>query len=192
MRVSDSSILAKPGRDVVIDHLYATLTKPLDRSHVDFEIIPTSSPARIVVHAREMSTEGEVGKYRGSRSFNYAKANLANIITQPLPYYGPYPLTFRELRLYMRGQYNFLMEEGEFRKPGDTAGLMDDSIIDSSLWNSPIIRLGVTNQSIRFTSTSYFDLLIIRTDIKGHLKTLITNERRANLALLMDMQSTQL
>ena len=183
LTVPVNSPLAKPALDVVLAMFNALLIKPLDQRHVDFHIDAVNS--RLIMTAREVATNGDYGIYYNAMEMPYLKASLLKVLPYPIVYQGPWPTSFRALRLNLQARYGILLEEGEFALLPNSAPLVDGSPLSGEPNpDSGVVALTALPASGRWLSGTTLRLIVAASNGPTRLKALVDVDRPADLSTL--------
>ncbi len=191
MTVNPASPLAQESLSFVLNMFRAQLIKPLDENHVIFSLdAPTS---RLVITAREVSTNGELGKYFGEFRQPYVKADLARVLPYPVLYNMPYPATYRILRRGLEEQYGILLEQGEFAlSNAPTHPLVDDDELNlSPNADNGEIWLTALASSGRWQTNSTIKLIVVPPAGPNRLNAIVATDRAGSLETLTYAGSPQ-
>lgn len=191
LTVNPASPLAQESLPFVLNMFRAQLIKPLDENHVIFSLdAPTS---RLVITAREISTNGELGKYFGEYRQPYIKADLARVLPHPVLYNKPYPATYRILRRGLEEQYGIVLEQGEFAlSSAPTHPLVDDDELSlAPNVNHGEIWLSALPSSGRWQTDSMIKLIVVPPNGPNRLNAIVATDRAGSLDTLTYAGSPQ-
>lgn len=151
---------------------YSVFTRTLDARFVDFSLDAAAS--ELVIVSKDESSDGQVGRYRGSYRWPYTKANLNSLVPYPLAVQAEYPMTFRQLRSQLMTRYNIFLEENEFSlTTGNNVGLVEDSVLATPLMNAyGQFSLYATVNSGRFVAGSSLTMIFVQPNRRIPLRAL--------------------
>jgi hypothetical protein len=171
MSNSLTSLLSRPGLDVVKDLFLASFIRPLDLKFLQFTL--DASTSELVITSLDESQDGEVGIYRNNFRWPYVKANLSTLLPYAMALRIDYPLTFRQLRTQLLDRYQIYMDENEFSLSPDAVPLTDDSAVDSTLVSGyGQFNLYAAATSGRFVTNSQLKLMFIQPNRRVPLQAL--------------------
>jgi hypothetical protein len=191
MKVSTTHPLARSGLDCAIAQLQNALSQPILEAHVRYELDAAAS--ELVIISLDETTEGEIGKYRGTARFAYGKAGLDKVLPYPLVCTLGYPTTYRLLKQWMWETYGVLLEEGEFAlSSAPTYGLVNDDPVNvAPAAGNSFVELIALPASGRWKTGTTLRLQVVGSVAKTHLNDQVSMPMAADLSRLTDLPHQQ-